>query len=157
VNTPTRRTRSTCCALDATGQAAAPPRIPRNSRRLMSVPKLGMPIVPAQIRTGKRTTKCPLWVKSRHRSVSAQCPLYPRKRTFDRRRGMSALCQKQTSADLFDHLVGQHEEVVWHFDPERPRGGEIDDEIKFGRLLDWEIAGLGPAQNLVDILGGAAE
>ena len=57
---------------------------------------------------------------------------------------MSALCQKQTSADLFDYLVGQHEEVVWHFDPERPRGGEIDDEIEFSRLLDWEIAGLGP-------------
>ena len=58
---------------------------------------------------------------------------------------------------LFDHLVGQHEEVVWHFDPERPRGGEIDDEMEFGRLLDWEIAGLGPAQNLVHILGGAPE
>src|SRR5262245_18665437 len=56
---------------------------------------------------------------------------------------------------LFDHLVGQHEEVVWHFDPERPRGGEIDDEMEFGRLLDWEIAGLGPAQNLVHILSGA--
>ena len=58
---------------------------------------------------------------------------------------------------LFDHLVGQHEEVVWHFDPERPRGGEIDDEMEFGRLLDWEIAGLGPAQNLVHILSGAPE
>src|SRR5262245_17273272 len=58
---------------------------------------------------------------------------------------------------LFDHLVGQHEEVVWHFDPERPRSGEIDDEVEFGRLLDWEIAGLGPAQNLVHILSGAPE
>ena len=38
---PTRRTRSACCAFDATGQAAAPPRIPRNSRRLMSAPTLG--------------------------------------------------------------------------------------------------------------------
>ena len=86
-----------------------------------------------------------------------QRPLFPRKRTFVHEIGMSALGQKQTSADLFDHLVGQHEEVVWHFDPERPRGGEIDDEIEFGRLLDWEIAGLGPAQNLVHILSGAPE
>src|SRR5262249_46111178 len=26
---------------------------------------------------------CPLWVKSRHRSTSSQCPLYPRKRTSE--------------------------------------------------------------------------
>ena len=25
--------------------------------------------------------QCPLWVKSRHRKESAECPLYPRKRT----------------------------------------------------------------------------
>src|SRR6516164_6403876 len=25
---------------------------------------------------------CPLWVKSRHRRTSNQCPLYPQKRTF---------------------------------------------------------------------------
>jgi hypothetical protein len=67
---------------------------------------------------------------------------------------MSALCQKQTSADLFDHLVGQHEEVVWHFDPERPGGFEINNELKFGRLLHRDVAGLGPAQNLIDQLGG---
>src|SRR5262249_38474921 len=35
--TPTRRTGSACCAFNATGQAAAPPRTPRNSRRLMAV------------------------------------------------------------------------------------------------------------------------
>ena len=67
---------------------------------------------------------------------------------------MSALCQKQTSADLFDYLLGQHEEVVWHFDPERLGGFEIDDELEFGRLLHRDVAGLGPAQNLIDQLGG---
>src|SRR6516164_9559770 len=36
------------------------------------------------------------WVKSRHRSTSNQCPLYPRKRTSLERVGMSALCQKRT-------------------------------------------------------------
>src|SRR6516162_6454562 len=55
---------------------------------------------------------------------------------------------------LFDHLIGEHEEVVWHFDPERPGGFEIDDEFEFGRLLDRDVAGLGPAQNLIDELGG---
>ena len=28
------------------------------------------------------TNKCPLWVKSRHRGTSDQCPLYPQKRTL---------------------------------------------------------------------------
>src|SRR6516225_309427 len=70
---------------------------------------------------------------------------------------MSALGQKQTSADLFDYLVGQHEEVVWHFDPERPCGCKIDSEVEFGRLLDRYIAGLGATQNLVDDFGSAPE
>jgi hypothetical protein len=33
----------------------------------------------------KGDRQCPLWVKSRHRSTSNQCPLYPQKRTFDDR------------------------------------------------------------------------
>src|SRR5215469_10352257 len=41
--------------------------------------------------------ECPLWVKSRHCSTSAQCPLYPQKRTSELTRVMmSALCQKRT-------------------------------------------------------------
>ena len=40
---------------------------------------------------------------------------------------------------------------------ERLGGGQIDDEIEFGRLLDREVARLRPAQNLVDIVGGAPE
>src|SRR5215471_1931050 len=39
---------------------------------------------------------CPLWVKSRPRGTSNQCPLYPQKRTSLRVIGMSALCQKRT-------------------------------------------------------------
>src|SRR5215472_18384358 len=33
---------------------------------------------------------------------SERCPLYPQKRTYLDTEGMSALCQKQTSATLFD-------------------------------------------------------
>ena len=39
--------------------------------------------------------------------------------------------------------------------PERLGGLEIDDEIEFGRLLDRDVGGLRPAQNLIDQLGGA--
>src|SRR6516225_3089606 len=51
-------------------------------------------------------TECPLWVKSRHRRKSGQCPLYPQKRTLELSRGMSALCQKRTHArqQKFCHL-----------------------------------------------------
>ena len=47
--------------------------------------------------------RCLLWVKSGHRGMSAQCLLYPQKRTLPTRRGMSALCQKRT------HAVQQNE------------------------------------------------
>ena len=42
--------------------------------------------------------QCPLWVKSRHRGISNQCPLYPQKQTLELIRVMSALCQKRTHA-----------------------------------------------------------
>ena len=39
---------------------------------------------------------CPLWVTSRHFDKPAQCPLYPRKRTFGAARKMSAKGHKRT-------------------------------------------------------------
>ena len=40
---------------------------------------------------------------------------------------------------------------------ERLGGRQIDDEIELGRLLDRDVGRLRPAQNLVDIVGGAPE
>jgi len=42
----------------------------------------------------RQAAECPLWVKSRHRDSSNQCPLCLQKRTLELSRGMSALCQK---------------------------------------------------------------
>src|SRR5262249_6395251 len=39
----------------------------------------------------------------------------------------------------------------------RLRRGQVHDEIESGRLLDWNVARLCPAQNLIDIVTGAAE
>src|SRR5262249_15686623 len=58
--------------------------------------------------TANSGCQCPLWVKSGHRSTSTQCPLYPRKRTLELSRVMSALCQKQTSGQLLDMI-----ECLW--------------------------------------------
>src|SRR5207302_5000074 len=72
------------------------------------------------------------------------------------------MCHKRTYApqrrtSSFNHLVGAQQESFRYFKAERSSGGEIDGEIEFGRLLDRYIAGLRPAQNLVDEVGGALE
>jgi hypothetical protein len=59
---------------------------------------------------------CPSWVKNRHGIAACRCPLYPRKRTSERSREMSALGHKRTPApqqrkSLFNHLVGDREQV----------------------------------------------
>jgi hypothetical protein len=43
-------------------------------------------------------------------------------------------------------------QLWWNFESERPCSLEIDDELEFGGLFDRDIAGLRPAQNLVDQL-----
>src|SRR6516225_5551343 len=49
-----------------------------------------------------------------------------------------------------DHLVGAGEQSGRDGEAERLSGEQIDDEIEFGRLLDWDVGRLGPTQNLVD-------
>jgi hypothetical protein len=48
------------------------------------------------LRAGRQKRFSTVSVKSRHRIGSAPCPLYPRKRTLELGRGMSALRQKRT-------------------------------------------------------------
>src|SRR5262249_26543544 len=63
----------------------------------------------------------------------------------------------QADIALIDHLVGACEQCWWQCDAERLRGRAVDDKLEFGGLLDRDVTGLGPAQNLVDQLGGVPE
>src|ERR1700674_3678301 len=61
------------------------------------------------------------------------------------------------TASLFYDLVDAQKERLGDGQAERLGGRQIDDEIEFGRLLDRDVGRLRPAQNLVDIVGGAPE
>src|ERR1700682_4002011 len=84
-------------------------------------------------------------------------PVHPDKRTISEPVGMSQTCHDQTSRASFDHLVGAGEHCSWDGEAKRLGRLEIDDEIEFGGLFDWDVGRLRPTQNLVDEFGGAAE
>src|SRR5215470_9317681 len=48
-------------------------------------------------------------------------------------------------AHSFDHLVSAGEQRRRQLDAERLRGGQIDNQLELGRLLDWKVGGLRPA------------
>jgi len=64
---------------------------------------------------------------------------------------MSALCQKQTSAASFDHLVSAGEQRRRNINAKRARGLQIDDKIKFGCLKNWQIRWLDTLENAAGI------
>ena len=56
--------------------------------------------------------------------------------------------QKQTlrgaaKFQLFDHLVGNGEQVSWHLYAKRSRRLQVDDQYKFGRLQHRRVSGFG--------------
>src|SRR5438876_10247555 len=60
-------------------------------------------------------------------------------------------------AHSLDHLVAASEQGRRNFQAEHLGSGQVDDEVELGRLLNRDVGWLRPAQNLVDIVGGAPE
>ena len=107
--------------------------------------------------------ECPLcWVKSRHSNQSAQCPLYPQKRTSLNAVLMSALCQKRTLvlvagattsrlpagftfAKTSVSAVVTRMRVSTNFDS--------DQCLKFNLRFGWETDVLGASTDLRVVLG----
>jgi hypothetical protein len=58
---------------------------------------------------------------------------------------------------LLDHLVGAQQERLRDRESERLGGGQVDDQLELGRLLDWKVNGLRPLENLVDEVTRAPE
>jgi hypothetical protein len=61
----------------------------------------------------------------------------------------------QQVAALLNHLVGAGKKRWRNVEAERLGGGQVDNEIELGRLLDRQVGGFRSAQNPVDIVGRA--
>jgi hypothetical protein len=80
-----------------------------------------------------------------HSAMSATSPLFPQisdmtVRATNGRNGPLP----EVSSPLFHDVVGEREEFIWNGEAQRLGGLEVDDEIKFGRLLDRQRARLRP-------------
>ena len=113
ISTPIRRMRSGCCALAASGHAAAaPPSRVMNSRRLICCPQSEGCSLPHRgrkygvVHHSKFGGKCLSWVKNGPTAMSALSPHYPKLRTLVGTAGRSLVCQKLTHAPRQTDLVG---------------------------------------------------
>src|SRR5215831_5908739 len=66
-------------------------------------------------------------------------------------------CEPPSRFTSLDHLVGEQQERLRDRQAERLGGGQVDDEIELGGLLDRDVTRLRPAENLVNIISGAPE
>src|SRR5262245_5191863 len=58
---------------------------------------------------------------------------------------------------LLNHLGGPRKESWRYGEPRRPRGFEIDRKLELSRILDWQLADLGTAEDAIDVKRNAPE
>src|SRR5215216_1454852 len=146
-----------CCACAASGHATAPPRSVMNSRRLMcSLQTEGHTLPPfigtVLCITAFWPTRLPLWVKNapkhiiRVQSALPQCADIrrpDRQVSYLHKYGLMQRSKTMCAVvRLPDHLVGGHEQLVGHCEPERFRGFDVKHCFVLGRRLHREIGRL---------------
>ena len=57
---------------------------------------------------------------------------------------------------LFDHLVGAGEQRRWHYDAQGLGGPQIDNELKFGWLLNRQVGCFLALKDAVNVRGDPA-
>src|SRR5215471_20642283 len=101
----------------------------------------------------------PLGISSVGFGLCEECPVYSRKRRKSRHSLTSPQCQLRPSCTaakrLFDHFVGERQQLVWKLETECLGGREIDDQPVSRRLLHRQLGGLGALEDLVDVDSGA--
>src|SRR5262249_47082234 len=55
------------------------------------------------------------------------------------------------SSTLFDHLIRSQQYRLWDVEADRLRSLEVNEQLEFGRLLDWEVGWLCALEKLVHI------
>src|SRR5260221_10677727 len=63
---------------------------------------------------------------------------------------------RAVSSPSFDYFVGALQDRLRHREAERLGGLEVDHQLKFGRLLDWQIGWLGAVEDLAGVNAGLA-
>ena len=66
-------------------------------------------------------------------------------------------CRCSKLSNLFNHLVGALLEKERYVQAKSFGSRKIDDELKFARLLDWQIGRFSAAQDLIDVVASAPE
>ena len=61
----------------------------------------------------------------------------------------------RSKRSLFDHLVGESEQLIRHSEAERLGGLKVDDQLELGRGLHRQIRRFLTFQDTVDVAGGA--
>src|SRR6185437_15787353 len=81
-------------------------------------------------------------------ALMARRPIYPPE--ADSSRTSWALPKWAQQATSLDHLIGAAEQHRWHFQAERFRGLEIDDQREFGWLVKRDISRISALKNSID-------
>jgi hypothetical protein len=57
------------------------------------------------------------------------------------------MAASRSGIGLLNHLIRPLQERRWDRQAERPGGLEVDDQLEFRRLLDWQVARVGSETN----------